>query len=288
MRPARWRSCGDDGAALAAPLFCLFSKHLPELGLERSRPRRQGRGFDGVDLTVRPQGHVLPERAAEDLPRAIDAIRAHGRRGADDHDRAHVGRLPHARPLLDAAARSGVRYFKTGYWQYRVVRTCEARRQPPAARLRNWRRSRATCGIELGFHNHAGYIGAALWDIAPAIDRLDAAMGGLLLRSAPRRRGGRRRRVEGRDAPRDAAAQDAGGQGLRLAEDGATGWRIENCPLGEGLVDWAWFGARLREARFRGPISIHLEYDIPGGAPRSARSHAGGAVVAAFARRALG
>ena len=31
-------------------------------------------GFDGVDLTVRPGGHVLPERAADDLPRAIEAI----------------------------------------------------------------------------------------------------------------------------------------------------------------------------------------------------------------------
>ena len=34
--------------------------------------------LSGVDLTVRPKGHVLPERAAEDLPRAFEAIRSHG------------------------------------------------------------------------------------------------------------------------------------------------------------------------------------------------------------------
>ena len=32
-------------------------------------------GFDGVDLTVRPQGHVLPERVEADLPKAVEAIR---------------------------------------------------------------------------------------------------------------------------------------------------------------------------------------------------------------------
>jgi hypothetical protein len=28
-------------------------------------------GFDGIDLTVRPEGHVLPERIETDLPKAV-------------------------------------------------------------------------------------------------------------------------------------------------------------------------------------------------------------------------
>ena len=46
---------------------------------------------------------------------------------------------------------------------------------------------------------------------------------------------------------------------------GADGWRIENCPLGEGMVDWTYVGDVLREAPFRGPISVHLEYELPAG-----------------------
>ena len=34
------------------------------------------------------------------------------------------------------------------------------------------------CGIEMGFHNHETCIGAALWDIAPAMDRLDPKWAG--------------------------------------------------------------------------------------------------------------
>jgi sugar phosphate isomerase/epimerase len=45
------------------------------------------------------------------------------------------------------------------------------------------------------------------------------------------------------------------------------GWRIRDCPLGEGMVDWKWFAATVRAARFAGPISLHLEYEIAGSTP---------------------
>ena len=32
-------------------------------------------GFDGIDLTVRPKGHVLPERVDTDLPKAVEAMK---------------------------------------------------------------------------------------------------------------------------------------------------------------------------------------------------------------------
>jgi hypothetical protein len=36
-----------------------------------------GIGFDGLDLTVRPGGHVLPERVEEDLPKAVAIFKKH-------------------------------------------------------------------------------------------------------------------------------------------------------------------------------------------------------------------
>ena len=40
--------------------------------------------------------------------------------------------------------------------------------------------------------------------------------------------------------------------------------RQVNCPLGEGMVDWKAYFKTLRQANFHGPISLHLEYEIPG------------------------
>ena len=56
----------------------MFSKMLGEFPVAEAARRIKGLGFEGVDLTVRPGGHVLPERVATDLPEAVKAIRGEG------------------------------------------------------------------------------------------------------------------------------------------------------------------------------------------------------------------
>jgi len=258
---ARHRAQGAE----ARPTFCLFSKHLPELAWADVGRVVRDTGFDGVDLTVRPGGHVLPERAAEDLPRAIDAITSQGVGVPMVTTDLTTAENPHAKPLLMAAARHGVRYFKTGYWHYR---TADVRGQLAATAdaLAGLAALARDSGIQLGFHNHAGYVGAALWDVAPVMDRLDPAWAGYYF------------------DPRHAVA-DGGGGAFRAAthlvvprlkmvalkdclwEKTAKGWRLENCPLGSGMVDWAWMGEAIQGAGFAGPISLHLEYEIPAATP---------------------
>jgi sugar phosphate isomerase/epimerase len=248
------------GLARDRATFVLFSKPLPELGWDALGHAVKSAGYDGIDLTVRPKGHVLPQRVAEDLPRALEAIRAHGLTVPMITTDLTSADAPHARPLLQTAARHGVRFFKTGYWQYRSP---DVRGEVAAAgrALTGLAALAREYGIQLGFHNHAAYVGAALWDIAPAMDRLDRQSAGYYF------------------DPRHAVAE--GGSGawktamhlvlprlkMLAVKDfawvrDATSWRAENRPLGEGMVDWAWVGSTLRDARFAGPISIHLEYEI--------------------------
>lgn len=271
------------------PLICFFSKHLPELG-----PRELGRavkdaGFDGVDLTVRAQGHVLPDKAATELPRAIDAITASGAAVPMITTELTSARHPSARGLLQAAAKSGVRYFKTGYWRWTADGDVKVQAASAGEDLAGLAELARECGIELGFHNHAAYIGAALWDIAPAMDRLDPRWTGYYF------------------DPRHAVAEGGGGAWKAAArlvaprlkmvalkdfywDKGPRGWRIADCPLGSGMVEWAWFGGALKEARFAGPVSLHFEYEIPGDTPvaRAANTLAAAVRDLAFARGMLG
>ena len=247
-------------------VFCLFSKHLPELQWSDVGRVVKETGFDGVDLTVRTNGHVLPERAAEDLPRAIEAIKAHGI-AVPMITTELTAASAAARTLLRTAVKSGVRYFKTGYWRYTA--SADVRSQVAAAgeKLAGLAALAGECGIEMGFHNHTAYIGAALWDIAPAMDRLDPRWAGYYF------------------DPRHAVAEGGGGAwkaathlvsprlkmvALKdfLWKKTDKGWIIEDCPLGEGLVDWTWMASALGAAKFSGPISLHLEYDIPGDTPQ--------------------
>ena len=243
--------------------FLFFSKHLAELGWDELGRAVKDAGFDGVDLTVRAKGHVSPERAAADLPRAIDAIRAQGVTVPMVTTELTSAADPLARPLLQAAAKSGVRFFKTGYWHYTASPDVRAQVARVGDALTGLTTLARECGIELGFHNHNAYIGAALWDIAPAMDRLDPKWAGYYF------------------DPRHAVAEGGGGAWKAAThlvaprmkmmslkdfywEKTAKGWTIRNCPMGDGAVDWAWFGRVLGEARFAGPISLHFEYEIPG------------------------
>jgi L-ribulose-5-phosphate 3-epimerase len=250
--------------ALPASPLCLFSKHLPELNWSDLGRTVKDTGFDGVDLTVRPGGHVLPERAADDLPRAVEAIRKHGVTVPMITTDLTSAASPLARPLLTAAAKSGVRYFKTGYWRYSNDPDVRAQVTKTGAALVELASLAGDCGIELGFHNHAGYIGAAFWEIAPAMDRTDPRWAGYYFdpRHAVAEGGGGAWKAASRlVAPRlkMLAVKDC------LWTKSTKGWQIDNCPLGEGLVDWSFVAATLRDARFTGPISLHLEYELPKG-----------------------
>src|ERR1700682_1377332 len=52
-------------------MLCLFSKPLPDMDWRRLAQAAKSVGFGGIDLTIRRGGHVRPERAAEDLPKAV-------------------------------------------------------------------------------------------------------------------------------------------------------------------------------------------------------------------------
>ena len=53
----------------------IFSKHLQFLNYQDMAEAAAEMGFDGIDLTVRPKGHVLPERVETDLPKAVEAMK---------------------------------------------------------------------------------------------------------------------------------------------------------------------------------------------------------------------
>ena len=132
---------------------------------------------------------------------------------------------------------------------------------------REFRRLSDLCGrhgIQIGYHNHEEYVGAPVWDMATVIEPLDPKWVGYYF------------------DPRHAVAE--GGVGAwkistnlvlhRLKMVAAKdfywektphkGWQARNCPLGQGMVDWKYFFMAIARAGFQGPISLHLEYDVPG------------------------
>jgi sugar phosphate isomerase/epimerase len=241
--------------------LCFFTKPLPEMDWRRLSRSVKRLGFDGLDLTVRKGGHVLPERAAEDLPRAVATAREEGLdvpmittalTSADD---------PTAGPILWTAARLGIPFLKVGYYLYEHADV----RQELARAGREFRRLAelaAQCGIQAGFHNHSEYVGAALWDAAGFIEPLDPKWAGYYFDA-------RHAVAEGGAGAWKTAVQLVKSRLKMIAVKDfswaktARGWEDANCPLGQGMVDWKYVLGELCPG-FRGPISLHMEYEVPG------------------------
>jgi sugar phosphate isomerase/epimerase len=271
LAPATTRARAQEpaaaGVAVAGPQspILLFSKHLPDLAWGDLGAAVKAAGFDGVDLTVRPAGHVLPERVSDDLPRAVAAIRDAG---------SMVGMLTTgltqpdatARAVMRAARAADVPRLKAGYYRYAFADVKRELSEATAA-FRGLVAMAGEAGVLVAYHNHSGYVGAPVWDALKMIDGLPATATGLYFDV-------RHATVEGGEAGWRVAVQLAAPHLRMLAmkdfywEKARNGrWRVVDCPIGEGMVDWKTYRAELRSARFSGPISLHVEYDPGGSTP---------------------
>src|SRR5438093_9509707 len=97
----------------------LFTDNLADLTIREASLAAKKAGFVGLDLTLRPGGHVKPEEAEVGL--------AEAKRIADEAGVAipMVSTAitdidsPHAEAIFAAAAHYGARRLKLGYWPYR-------------------------------------------------------------------------------------------------------------------------------------------------------------------------
>jgi sugar phosphate isomerase/epimerase len=236
------------------PMLCMFSKHFPELSYDELGKTCRDLGFAGVDLTVRPKGHVLPERVVEDLPRAVDALRKAGLEVPMITTDLTSG--SDAALTLKTAARLGISYFKPGYWRYNAADPI-TRIKEVAADIRSLAVLAAEYKITMGLHNHSGtYVGEAVWDTWEMIRDLDPRWTGFYYDPG-------HATIEGGLGGREMTQRLVAPR-LKMVAIKDFRWNKAVpvwCPMGEGVVNWKQVFADFAKAGYAGPLSLHLEYD---------------------------
>lgn len=244
--------------------FVMFSKMLGDLSVPEAARRIKAIGFDGVDLTVRPGGHVVPDRVANDLPEAVKAIRGEGLTVPMITTAITRADEPHAEATLAAAAALGIRRAKLGYWNAPVGGLAAAIERARGS-LDGLERLAESTHTMLGIHNHSGvgYVNcqpltvlSLLRDrnpehVAAYFDPGHAAVEG--------GDGGWRQGLE-LLAPKIKllAVKDFGWK-TTPGRPKVT-WHSQLVPLRDGLVAWSEVFKVLAPPRFDGPVSLHSEY----------------------------
>ncbi len=256
---------------VAGPLnVCVFSKHLQFLNYKDMADAAAEIGFNGVDLTVRPKGHVLPERVEMDLPKAVEAIKNTGLTTTMITTTVQDANDTIDKRVLQTAAGLGVKYYRMNWLKYPEGKSIPEAMMEFKKTLTELSHLNRKLNITGCYQNHSGNLaGASIWELWEILKNSDQRNMGVQydIRHAV---------VEGGMSWKNGlklihpnikilAVKDC----IWLKKNGT--WVVENVPLGEGMVDFKSYFKMLKEFNIQVPVSLHYEYPM-GGAEHGASS----------------
>ena len=248
----------------------IFSKHLQFLNFKELGEKTVEMGFNGVDLTVRPNGHVLPEQVFDVLPKAVYDIKRSGANcimmttavnSIDNQTDVNV---------LKAASENSIRYYRSNWFKYSKEKPMEACLMDYQKDIKNLSTFNKKLGLVGCYQNHAGTnVGSSIWEIKKILELAN---------------------LESFGAQYDIRhAVVEGGlswpNGIKLIKDNIKTivlkdfkwgqingvWKPVNVPIGEGMVDFISYFKLLKKYNINVPVSLHCEYDL-GGAERGSKN----------------
>ena len=247
-------------ATPTGPKVCVFSKHLQFLDIPTLAATARDLGMDGLDLTVRKGGHVLPENVATDLPKAVETIRAQNIEVSMITTSLNDGSDPDARPILEAAGKAGIPYARIGGQQYPPKGDIIPYLDKCTEEVRTLTKIAEECNVTLGYHNHSGRgnVGATLWDLYRMYETIGSKSLGSNFDLG-------HACVEGTYGGWQTTGRLLAPHTKMMAAKDFV-WDRDKpkwVPLGEGIVPFVPLLKYFRAADFAGPISLHFEYDVP-------------------------
>ncbi|WP_114936808.1 sugar phosphate isomerase/epimerase family protein [Mucilaginibacter endophyticus] len=247
----------------------IFSKHMHWLNYAEMAALTAQLGFDGIDLTVRPDGHVQPERVADDLPKAVEAIEKAGLKVYTIVTNIKTPDEKDTEPILKTASALGIKYYRTAWFNYDKAISVQANIKAINKQMASLANLNKKYGMHGGYQNHSGDLfGASQWDLWLSLEGLDPKNIGCQYDV-------RHATTEGADTwPVTLDLLKAYSKTINVKdfywEKKADKWQVKSVPLGEGMVDFKKYFGLLKQYKINGPMSLHCEYPL-GGAEDGAR-----------------
>jgi L-ribulose-5-phosphate 3-epimerase len=239
--------------------ICLFSKVLPGVGYDEMASLLAEIGFDGIDLTVRKEGHVLPENVVRDLPLAAEAAKKAGLKIYMITTDILDAEDKFVNPILKTASSLGIRHYRLGRRFYDEKKSIPQNLADITLRYKKLAKLNKEYDIRGECQNHSGAgFGAPLWDLWEVLKGVDPQWVGV--------------QYDVLHASLEGAYSWPLGFNLLKPWIGTLAvkdfywkkaegkWDEEITLLGEGMVDFKKYFALLKENNMHGPFSLHCEY----------------------------
>jgi sugar phosphate isomerase/epimerase len=247
-------SAAATGGGARNPI-CVFIKFVQSLSYDELADAVAEMKADGIEATVRKGGYIPPERAADELPKLVDALAKRNLKvtmittdvlGVDD---------PNTRPVLETAAKLSIPMYRMGSYKYDLKRSVIDQLNAIGPALKELGALNAGLGIQAVYQNHSGadHVGATVWDIYSLIKDIPNEQLALAFDI-------RHATIEaGLSWPTLYNAMRARIATVYVKDFDWVGRSAEHVPLGKGRVDRSFF-QRLLADGFAGPVSLHVEY----------------------------
>ncbi len=237
-------------ATVPVPSVCLFSGSVQGLEYSELPLIAQQLGFDGVDLTVRPGGHVEPRLSNVDLVRAIEEVRGPGLDVPVITTALTTASDPTMLPVVAIAGHTQVHLFIAGF--FRAANPNYKREIAGLIQVA------ARYGMATALHNYTSEdVGETAWDPVELAGAFDPRWTFLYFDPIHARENWEAELKRHLPKLRVVAIKD-----FQMVEG-----KAKPCPLGQGIVDWAKFFGILADAKYYGPLSLRMSYkpkDEPG------------------------
>lgn len=159
--------------------IAIFEKVFEGLNYEELADAVFQCGADGIEATIRPGGHIEPEKSAEEVPKMSAALKARGKRIVIAATSIRKVDEPHVESLLKTLKANGITHYRMGHFQLQLNESPLKQVREFASQCRELAALNHAIGIQGLYQNHSGgsskqgYLGALGWDVALMLEGID-------------------------------------------------------------------------------------------------------------------
>ena len=241
----------------------IFSKHLQFLDYKTTGEMAAEMGFAGVDLTVRPKGHVVPESVKIELPKAVSDIKSAGSNCHMITTSIESVDNPLDVDIIKTAAKARIKHYRTHWFKYIEGKTMSASLEFYKQQIKELSKLNKELGIVGYYQNHAGTdIGSSFWETKMILEAANPRFFGMQFDI-------RHAMAEGGYSWKNGLELLKSHIKVIVLKDFKWGinngkWEAINVPIGEGMVDFDAYFKILKKYKLNPPVSLHLEYPLGG------------------------